>query len=360
MKKLQLVAALAALGAAAPAMSFTQEQYAAGLLVENVQFHWATNGRNKGWTNSAPNTLTAISNNTFFSDLGGSNSIGYYNAPFAQAGGPGWCPPGLEGFQAQYACRTGGVLPVPAPGDVLAGAKATGSLLVTSTTLTGTLTVINTNDRGAGPQPGTSAATGYNIRTADGSPFQNVWYGISNQMTLTVNLTGTFNPTDWLINGGTVSFADPAFQCGIADFSGVLCGPGQTGSGTGSNLSWGMFPGASGSVGQIPVFDATGATLISTLSGVLANLTVDSKGNLTTIKGETRTGAGSAGGGCATSLRYSAAGVPVAGGTVNLSCGSLTIRDLVITGHVVPVPAAAWLFGSALGLLAVARRKLAA
>jgi hypothetical protein len=351
MKKLQLAAALAAVGLSSQAFGFTT--------TANVQFHWATDGLARGWTSSAANSLPTLSNDTYFSDLAGNNSTTYYNPDFAKAGdATGWCGPGTEAFQAQYACKISTNTPI---NDVGPGAKATGQLTVTDTTLTGTLTVINTNDEGAGPQPGTSIATGYNVRSADGSPFKNVWYGVSNQMTLTVNLTGSFSntPGAWSINGGTVSFFDPAFQCGVADFSGVLCNPSTVGGGfqaNGQMLSWGLSQGSGPGTGVTTtnVFDPTGANQIATLAGVLASLTVDANGNITTVKGETRTGSGSSGGGCATSIRWSAAG--------GITCGTLAIRKLDITGTaaVVPVPAAAWLFGSALGLLGVARRKLAA
>jgi hypothetical protein len=210
------------------------------------------------------------------------------------------------------------------------GAQATGVLTVTPTTLTGTLTVVTTNDEGAGPQPGTSAATGYNVRSADGSPFKNVWYGVSNQMTLTVNLTGTFTDSSWEVTGGTVAFADPAFQCGVADFSGVLCNPSTVAGGftsSGSFLSWGLdqATGAGTPVGPIPVFDAAGGALLDTLSGVLASVSIDAFGNLSTNQGEVRTASGSSGGGCPTSIRY--------GGT-SISCGTLQVSPLVISGTV--------------------------
>jgi hypothetical protein len=116
----------------------------------------------------------------------------------------------------------------------------------------------------------------------------------------------------------------------VADFSGVLCTPSTTAGGfttNGSFLSWGLdqATGAGTGVGEIPVFNTTGTNLLATLSGVLASLTVDGAGNITTVKGETRTGSGSAGGGCATSLRYSGTGI---------SCGTLQIRKLDITGTV--------------------------
>lgn len=296
-----------------------------------VQFNWAAAGEAKGWTSSAANTLASIANSTFFiADTSGSNSTTYFNAAFAKAtDATGWCAPGSELFQAQYACKTA------APGtdrspitSVGPGAIATGTVTVTATTMTGTLVVLNTNDEGAGPQSGTTAATGYNVRSADGSPFKNVWYGVSNQMTLTVNLTGTFNATAWEITGGTVAFADAGFQCAIADFSGTLCNPSTVGGGfqpNGSMLSWGLdqATGAGTPAGQIRVFDPTGATLLETLGGVRAILAVNPAGSISTSSGEFRTGSGSSGGGCPTSLRYG-------GGAI--TCGTLQVASLDISG----------------------------
>ncbi|MBL8225038.1 MAG: thrombospondin type 3 repeat-containing protein [Chromatiales bacterium] len=300
--------------------------------VATIQLHWATDGLVRGWTSSASNTLAAISNDTYFSDLAGSNSTTYYNPDFAKAGdATGWCGPGTEAFQAQYACKISTNTPIA---DVGPGARAVGQVTISETTMTGTLTVINTNDEGAGPQPGTTIATGYNVRSADGSPFKNVWYGVSNQTTLTVNLTGTFNATSWEITGGTVSFFDPAFQCGVADFSGVLCNPSTVGGGfqaNGQMLSWGMSQGTGAGTGvsDIKVFDATGANQIATLSGVRALVVIDGNGKITTVKGETRTGAGSGGGGCPTSLRYDGTGI---------SCGTLAIGRLEFVSTLMPDP----------------------
>jgi hypothetical protein len=349
MKKLPLAAAVAALGLSTQAFGYNT--------VADVQFHWATDGLALGWTSSAPNTLSALSNDTYFNGLGGNNSTTYYNPDFATAGFLATCPqiPGVAEGWAQYACKFTDTFPVADAGP---GAKATGQLTATDTTLTGTLTVINTNDEGAGLQLGTTAATGYNVRSADGSPFKNVWYGFSDSTTLTVNLTGAFDATSWQINGGTVGFFDPNFQCAFADFSGVLCNPSIVGGGfraNGQGLSWGMDQGAGPgtNVTAINVFDPTGVNQIATLAGVLASLSIDAAGNITTNQGETRVGSGSSGGGCPTSIRYNEAGDTI-------TCGTLQVRKLEITGTVIPVPAAAWLFGSALGLLGVARRKLAA
>lgn len=323
-----------AVGIAVIGLGFSSSAAMAYDAVAEVTFEWATNGEARGWTSSAANTLNVLTNTTYFSaDTSGANSTTYYNAAFAKDGdATGWCTPGsVSAFQSQYACKTA------APGsdrtplaDIGPGAQATGTVTVTDTTMTGTLVVINTNDEGAGPQPSTTEATGYNIRSADGSPFKNVWYGVSNQMTLTVNLTGTFTSTNWEITGGTVSFADPSFQCGIADFSGTLCNPSTTAGGfqaDGSMLSWGLdqATGANTAVGPIPVFNAAGDTQVTTLGGVLASLTVDGGGNVATTTGEFRNGTGSAGGGCPTSIRW--------GGTA-ITCGTLQVASLNVAGIV--------------------------
>jgi hypothetical protein len=357
MKKLPLVAAVAAIGLSSQAFAFST--------TANVTFSWATDGIAKGWTSSAPNSLANVNNSTYFTALTTNNSTTYYNSDFATAAEQVTlgCGPGFEAFRAQYACKIGGTKAVPtaAAGDLGPGASATGTLTVTPTTLTGTLTVINTNDEGAGTQLGTTAATGYNVRSADGSPFKNVWYGVSSSTTLTVNLTGTFSntPGSWSINGGTVTFLDPAFQCGVADFSGVLCNPSTVSGGFNTNaefLSWGLDASGPGGVTEIQVRDAAGINILSSLSGVLASLNVDGAGNITTSQGEFRNASGNNGQGCPTgSIRYNNTGI---------SCGTLQVGLLNITGTaeiaVIPVPAAVWLFGSALGLLGVARRKLAA
>ncbi|MBL8225037.1 MAG: hypothetical protein JNM50_06885 [Chromatiales bacterium] len=316
--------------------------------VVNVQFHWATDGLARGWTSSAANSLPSMTNGTYFSDLAGNNSTTYYNPDFAKTGdATGWCGPGTEAFQAQYACK---ISTTSAINDIGPGAKAIGQVTVTGTTMTGTLTVINTNDEGVGPQPGTTFASGYNVRSAEGSPFKNVWYGVSNQMTLTVNLTGTFTATNWEITGGTVSFFDPAFQCGVADFSGVLCNPSTVGGGfqaNGQMLSWGMAQGSGPGTGvsDIRVFDPTGATQLATLSGVRASVVIDGAGNITTVKGETRTGSGSGGGGCATSVRWSAA--------AGITCGTLAIRKLDISGLSLTDPVEITCAGGAGGCVAL-------
>jgi hypothetical protein len=301
----------------------------------NVTFSWATDGIAKGWTSSAPNSLANVNNSTYFTSLTTNNSITYYNSDFATVAEQValGCGPGLEAFRAQYACKIGGTkaIPTAAAGDLGPGASATGTLTVTDTTLTGVLTVINTNDEGAGLQFGTTAATGYNVRGSDGSPFKNVWYGVSSQTTLTVSLTGAFTdtPGSWSITGGTITINDPSFQCGVADFSGVLCNPSTVSGGFTSNgefLSWGLDASGPGGVTEIQVRDATGTNVLSSLSGVLASLNVDGAGNITTTQGEFRSASGNNGQGCPTgSIRYSGTGI---------TCGTLQVGLLSITGGV--------------------------
>lgn len=293
-----------------------------------VTFSWATDGISAGWTANGTNFLATVSDDTYLTTLSGKNQTTYYNPDFARpVDANGWCGAGSEPFQAQYACKVGTSTPLPTPatGNLGPGAAATGVLTVTDTTMTGTLTVINTNDEGAGPQPGTTAATGYNIRTADGSPFKNAWYGVSSQATLTVNLTGTFTATSWEITGGTVAFSDPAFQCAVADFSGVLCALSSLSggvTGNGSFLSWGLDVRNVGAT-EIPVYDASGAVILSSLAGVRASVVVDAGGTITTTQGEFRNAFVQ--GPCPAGLRYNGTG---------LSCGALQAGLLAITGAV--------------------------
>jgi len=48
------------------------------------------------------------------------------------------------------------------------------------------LPVKQTTDVGLGPQPGASTATAFNVRSADGSPFNNVWYGYDTNLSAAV------------------------------------------------------------------------------------------------------------------------------------------------------------------------------
>ncbi len=321
----------------------------------DVTFNWASSGTEGGWTASGTNVLTSLSNNQFFTSSTGANSESYFNPDFATeafyiASGACADPVASAAFRSQYACRTAGApLDIVAVTDEGPGASAAGTLTITDTSITGVLTVIPTNDEGAGPQLGTTEATGYNIRSADGSPFKNVWYGVSDALTLNVNLTGTFTETDWAIDGGVVVFNDPNIQCAIADFSGVLCGASQLGDGEGSFRSWGFNTPETGDVSEIQVSDETGVNIIESIAGVLANLSIDGSGNISTTQGEYRRG--SQQGACPGEIRYQDG--------VAISCGTLITGTLDISGavNVIPVPAAAWLFGSALGLLGWVRRR---
>ncbi len=354
MKKTAAIAGAAALGLAGQAGAYDA--------TATVTFEWATSGEASGWNASAPNGLSTVSDSTYFTSLTGAgntrNSSQYYNPDFATStfhltNGCAVSDGGPTDFRAQYACKIAapGVFPVSDAGP---GGSASGTLTATDSTLTGTLTLNNTNDEGAGPQPGTSAAA-LNLRSADGSPFKNVWYGLSSSATLIVDLTGTFTSTDWDITGGTVRVSDAGIQCAVADFSGVLCSSGQLGDGMGSFLSWGDDPrpgggGTPGDITEIQVYNDLGTVLIDTLSGVLADLSIDGFGNITTNAGEIRQGNDQAA--CVDQVNWD--------GT-SITCGNIQAANLIVSGTavegVVPVPAAVWLFGSALGLLGWVRRR---
>jgi len=326
-------------------------------------------GRTIAWTSNGANSLTSISNTSYFTALSGSNVSSYLNPDFAEASDYGPVNPDrytsddcltpLPDFETidlrKYGCRHWDTdegdfdfngTPVSDAGP---GASATGTLQITDTTMTGTLTVVPTTDE---PGGGTTTvingvnignstgdgADGYNVRWADGSPFGNVWYGVSQSMTLTVDFTGTFTNTSWEITGGTVRFSDPNFACqqgGLGgDSRGILCTPSTTGGGfsaDGSHLSWGMDTDGAGSgagaLAEIEIRDAAGTTVLGTLSGVLATLAIDAGGNISTNSGEFRSATGSAGAGCPTSIRYD--------GT-KVSCGTLSVGPLDITGTVLP------------------------
>ena len=374
MKKLTTVAlALAAMGVANQASAFTT--------TANVTFTWGNNGTNKGWTSQgAPNVLTAMSNTTQFNTLGGNNATGYYNSDFASQS---WAQSTCANFQSyrQYGCRdlTAGFFasPIADANNV----SASGTLTVTPTTLTGTLTLNATSDEcvgapgGANPGCGTS---GWNVRSADGSPFGNVWYGYGaggasgggqtpeGTTTLTVNLTGTFTNVagSWTIDGGTVRVQDSnnisCQQGGSSTPPNLLCFSSTVIGGysaDGSSLSWGVDldgGGAGTAMGQITVKDVNGTGVIASLAGVLASLSVDGSGNITTSYGETRSALGSTA--CTGDhIRWDAA-------NNRISCGTLTVQGLNVAGTVavIPVPAGVWLLGSAIGALALRRRKLAA
>ena len=270
----------------------------------------------------------------------GSNSTTYYNSDFAihsdydsRAADRRRLPDAESGNTNSSSCRStaAGIstlkviygiqfyaVPTPAT-DAGPGASATGTLTVTDTTLTGTLTIISTTDEptgatttfqvgtGGSPTVRTSLSAGdgfdgFNVRTADGSPFGNAWYGVTTSATLTVNLTGTFTDTAWTIDGGAVTFSDPGFACQQGGLGSnatttlpTLCNPATYGGGfqaNGGMLSWGMdIDGAgTGSLVATPIEirDASGTTLLATMSGVLAHLALDGGGTISTTDGEFR------------------------------------------------------------------------
>jgi hypothetical protein len=379
MRKLAALAGVAAIGLTAQ----TGFAYEAG---GTVTFTWGGNGggdahpmatpppasplADLGWTSNGSNALSTVANSTYFSDLSGYNSRSYYNPDFVPAG---YCE-SFGGSTRKYGCRFGSVfygstLDPANAGDIGPVASATGLITVTDTTLTGTLTVNAGSDEPTGAtttfiggqrvsnSPG-NGFDGFNIRSADGSPFGNYWQGITSSATLTLNLTGTFQMGSWEIDGGTVAFFDPGFACQQGGFGGTdpgtLCLPG-TAAGSqnpdgGRHLSWGWdLDGArtgNTALTQLDIRDASGVTSLSSLAGVLASISIDGSGNVTTNNGEYRRGLGSAGGGCADHIRWDGS---------RISCGTVTIGKLVVSGNVteIPVPAAAWLIAPA--LLAVGR-----
>lgn len=385
MRKLAALAGVAALGLSAQA-AFGYS--ASGTVTFNFGGSSAGASTDVAWTAQGVNTLSSMTNNQYFTTLGGYNSQSYYNADFASAGQCASIVAGLGGSGAQtrkYGCRYTSYSGNPSFTDVpvadtgALNGRATGSITVTDTSLIGTLTIVSTTDEPSGATTTFTSSgarvsnsvgngsNGYNFRSADGSPFGNYWQGITTSGTLQVNLTGTFTSGSWSITGGTVAFSDSGFACqqgGNGSTSdagaGTLCTRSSAAGGqqyNGAHLSWGWDIDGAGTgttaISQIDVRDAAGVTSIASLSGVLASLSV-SGGNVTTNSGEFRRALGS-GSGCSNHIRYNGAAI---------ACGTLTTGLLNITGSVteavVPVPAAVWLMGSALGLLGWMRRKTAA
>ncbi len=306
-------------------------------------------------------------NSTLINELTGANATSYYNPDFASAAqcvpGAGVVPSdGTTLSTRKYGCRYStyilgnlvfATIPVVDSGPV---AQASGTITVTDTTLTGTLTIINVSDEPTGATttfivgttgtPGTTRESfsigngfaGYNYHTGGGSPFGNAWYGVTNAGTYTLQLTGTFDDTIWTITGGTATFMDPGFACQPGGFGGdirgTLCTSSTSGGGfdtNGSNLSWGMDPdgGVTGAtaVSPITVRDPTGASVLATLSGVIANMGIAVNGVITTTSGEVRRGLGSGGNGCFDHIRFNT-------GTGQVTCGSIFAGKLVISGTV--------------------------
>ena len=371
MRKIAAIAGIVAVGLGTQTTAFGYGATAA------VNFAWSTNGTDIGWTAQTPNTLTAMTNGTYFSSLPGNNSVNYLNADFATAAQCASIVAGLGGTPTatrKYGCRylsAGGdpsfvatPLPTVGAGNLGPCAQASGNITVTDTTMTGTLTILSTTDE---PTGGTATSigngtNGYNLRQADGSPFGNSWSGVTTLGTYTLNLTGAFTATSWQITGGGAKFSDAGYLCqqgGSSSPPNILCNNSVAPGGfttVGGSLSWGWeLDGAATNLGNVVAgIDVrnTSNALITTLSGVLADLSVDGLGNITTNTGEIRRALGSSGG-CGSgptvkNITYDAA-------LTRISCGTLTAANLVVTG-VVPAPAAVWLLGTGIVALAVRRR----
>jgi hypothetical protein len=316
---------------------------------------------------AAPISLggSAPTNSTIIHLLTGANSRGTFNQDFTStadcAPGAGIVPAGsINAVARKYGCRyqtailnsdvyEGDDYNDEGPGTL----QATGTVIVTDTTMTGTLTIVSTTDEPTGgtttistsggvtTRLGTSVgngSNGYNYRSADGSPFGNYWQGITTAGTYTLNLTGTFNSSTWTVTGGTATFNDPNFACQQGGFGGddrgTLCTASTTAGGfqpNGAQFSWGMdLDGINTGSGtqQIPVVDQLGNP-ISSLAGVFATINVGGGGALSsTASSEVRRALGNTAG-CPLNIRYDT--------TSNLlTCGNLTGSMLTVTGNIAP------------------------
>ncbi len=314
-------------------------------------------------------------NATVFHLLTDATSTSTFNSDYATttdcAPGGVYVPSGMVRSTRKYGCRYGTSAPNlfrglfttdtnadtipdsghPDPGPV---GQASGTITVTDTTLTGTLTIVNTSDEPTGATttfvvgttgvPGTTRVSnsvgngfaGYNYRQADGSPFGNSWLGVTTAGTYTLNLTGTFTNASWNVDGGYASFTDPGFACAQGgtggDVRGTLCTHAVVGGGfedDGGGLSWGMDPDATGTagVGAITMKNFDGSVTLATLSGVIANMSIAANGAITTNSGDTRRGLAQSNAGCVDHIRYDE-------NTNLLSCGSVISGALVVTGNV--------------------------
>lgn len=322
----------------------------------DVTLAWGAGGTSLGWSGSTQNALDVLTDATRLTTLDGSNQTTYFNADFASssdyaAGTGDDCLTQRPGYDTivlrKYGCRqldsTGNLVPVfhgSSAVDEGPAAAAVGTLNFTDDTLTGTLTVVATTDEPTGGNESSAGngASGFNLRVQDGSAYGNAWYGVSAGATLTVDLTGNFSAAGWEITGGTVRVTDPGFQCQQGGIGGVapqfvLCQVSAVPGGLaadGSNLSFGLDAdggGAGTSMTPVLVRDSAG-TVVASLGGVLASLTVTAGGVLTTEFGEYRSGTGTGSGGCLGQIRWDGS---------KITCGTLTAGSLEISGTATPV-----------------------
>jgi hypothetical protein len=309
----------------------------------------------KTWSSSSPNSLSSVTpvDNRFYT-LTGSNGTSYYN-PYDQVAegtvdysGDGESPNcTTSALVFAYSCskvegKALKIRPTPISGT---GPLPTATGLVTIDTTAGTLTGVLTLNAGPFGSP-----YAYDYRSADGSPFNASQNSFSDSAQITLNLTGNFTATSWDVTGGTGTMNDPGYSCQAGDLSGTLCSNSVVLGGhqsNGSHASW----------INVPVYDKIASdptrVLLTTIPGVILTASLDGSGNITSSSGEFHRALGSAGSGCPDDVVYS-------GG--KMSCGNLTAGKLLASGtftaQVVPVPAAVWLFGSAIGLMGVLRRRL--
>jgi hypothetical protein len=235
-------------------------------------------------------SLASIANSIQYSQLNaGLNGRNYYNSDIATSAN---CAP-LSAYGYLYGCSDPDTFLRTAIAPTNPGPAATASGQITIATDVGNNAVAVT---------GTLAVSPYDYRLADGSPFGNVWYGVTGG-TLTLNLTGEIDGTGWVLDGGTAIFSNPdpdgagplkGFQCSTL-FGGptaLTCVPNLPGMPGDYQTDGGQL-----SFLPIPIFSNTaGCSTVNTcfedplgvVSGVLATLTVDQAGNLSTTNGEYR------------------------------------------------------------------------